>query len=68
MPNPTMPGGKPADPAASMSATLKNSQNFYLVDDPDRIADAAFSDAGIEKMMVQISRDPARFRQVLKIG
>lgn len=67
MPTPTMPGGKPADPAASMSATLKNSQNFYLMDDPDRIQDVAFSDAGIEKMLIRISRDPARFRSVLKL-
>lgn len=50
-----------------MSATLKNSQNFYLVDDPSRIQEVAFSSAGIEKMLVQISRDPARFRSVLNI-
>lgn len=68
MPRPTMPAGGIAEPAASMSATLKNYQNFYLVDDPNRIVDSAFSDAGIEKMLIQIARDPARFKSALKIG
>lgn len=68
MPLPTLPGGKAAEPAAAMSATLKNNQNFYLVDDPNRIVDSAFSDAGIEKMLIQISRDPARFKSALKLG
>lgn len=68
MPTPSLPGGRAAEPAASMSATLRNNQNFYLVDDPERIADSAFSDAGIEKLYVRISRDPARFRSILKLG
>lgn len=68
MPVPSLPGGRAAEPAASMSATLKNNQAFYLVDDPNRIQDVAFSDAGIEKMLIQISRDPARFKSALKIG
>lgn len=68
LPAPVGAGAPSPETSAMLSATLKNNQNFYLVDDPDRIADAAFSDAGIEKMMVRISRDPARFRQVLKLG
>ncbi|WP_435608473.1 phage tail length tape measure family protein [Pseudomonas knackmussii] len=68
MPRPTMPAGGIAEPAASMSATLKNNQNFYLVDDPNRIVDAAFSDSGIEKLLIQLSRDPTRFKSALKIG
>ena len=49
-----------------MSATVKNSQNFYLVDDPSRVADAAFnSRAGEESFVVMLSKDPARYRSVL---
>lgn len=52
-----------------MNATLKNQQNFYLVDDPSRIADAAFGTRqGIEGMVVAISKDPARFRSILGIN
>ncbi|HHM6772744.1 TPA: tape measure protein [Pseudomonas aeruginosa] len=68
LPAPIGAGAPSPEASAMLSATLKNSQNFYLVDDPNRISDAAFSDAGIDKMLVRISRDPARFRQVLKLG
>lgn len=44
------------------------SQNFYLLDDQDRIQDVAYSDAGIEKMLIRLSRDPAKFKSALKIG
>ena len=55
-----------AEPSAG--ATLQNSQNFYLIDDPQRIADVAFgSRQGQEAMFVAISRDPAKFRSVLGI-
>ncbi|MCP8470871.1 tape measure protein [Pseudomonas triclosanedens] len=72
MPAPVLPapiggGATLPEPAASMSATLKNSQNFYLVDDENRIQDLAYSDAGIEKMLVRISRDPARFRSAIRL-
>ncbi len=61
-------GTQLAEPAKSMSATLQNSQNFYLVDDPQRIADVLNSPAGEEAMFVRISRNPGRFRSVLGIS
>ncbi len=73
VPAPSMPalglsGGRLAEPAAGMSATLQNSQNFYLVDDPSRIADVAFnSRQGQEALFVAISRDPGKFRSLLEL-
>jgi tape measure domain-containing protein len=55
------------DNAAAMSATLNNSQNFYLVDDPGRIADVLSSQKGRDAMVVAISREPGKFRSLLKI-
>lgn len=57
-----------AEPSSS-ETTLKNQQNFYLVDDPSRIAEAAFGTReGISNMIVAISRDPGKFRSVLGIN
>ncbi|NMY40563.1 hypothetical protein HBN76_04525 [Pseudomonas sp. WS 5013] len=59
-------GTQLAEPAKSMSATLQNSQNFYLVDDPQRIAEVAFgSRQGQDAMIVAISRDPSKFKAAL---
>jgi len=59
-------GTQLAEPAKSMSATLQNSQNFYLVDDPQRIAEVAFgSRQGQDAMIVAISRDPTKFKAAL---
>src|SRR5690606_25788789 len=61
-------GSRLADPSKNFSATLKNNQNFYLVDDPSRIADVAFnSRQGQEALYVAISRDPGKFRSLLEI-
>ncbi|WP_236233746.1 tape measure protein [Pseudomonas tohonis] len=68
LPAPTMPGQRLAEPAASMSATLKNSQNFYLIDDPQRIADVVSGPAGRESLVIAMSRDPAKFRSILGIN
>ena len=65
LPAPGMPGGRMAEPAASMSATLKNSQTFNLIDSPERIADVLNSPAGDQAFTVMLSRDPAKFRTIL---
>jgi phage-related minor tail protein len=66
MPAPGRTGTQLAEPAKSMSATLQNSQNFYLVDDPQRIAEVAFgSRQGQDAMIVAISRDPSKFKAAL---
>ncbi|WP_339729762.1 phage tail length tape measure family protein [uncultured Pseudomonas sp.] len=65
LPAPGMQGGRMAEPAASMSATLKNSQTFNLIDSPERIADVLNSPAGDQAFTVMLSRDPAKFRTIL---
>jgi phage-related minor tail protein len=68
MPAPGLASTGLADPAKSFSATLQNAQNFYLVDDPSRIADVAFnSRQGQEALFVAISRDPGKFRSLLEL-
>lgn len=68
MASPGLSSTRLAEPAKNMSATLKNSQNFYLVDDPSRIADVAFNTRqGQEALFVAISRDPGKFRSLLEI-
>ncbi|HCF1784964.1 TPA: hypothetical protein NOE97_006147, partial [Pseudomonas aeruginosa] len=52
----------------NLSATLKNNQNFYLVDDPSRIGDVMAGRYGDEAMVLHISRDPQKFRQLLGIN
>lgn len=65
-PAPALPnGGQPAEPGSNQSTTLKNSQSFYLVDDPNRIRDTAFDDDGMERLYVRIARDPQKFRNLI---
>lgn len=67
-PAPGLANSRLADPAKNFSATLKNDQNFFLVDDPSRIADVAFnSRQGQEALFVAISRDPGKFRSLLEL-
>lgn len=67
--SPGMGTSRMAEPAKNMSTTLKNNQNFYLVDDPSRIADVAFgSRQGQDAMIVAISRDPSKFKAALGIN
>lgn len=68
LPAPGRPGARLVEPAASMSATLKNSQTFNLIDSPDRIADVLNSPAGDQAFTVMLSRDPAKFRTILGIN
>lgn len=66
---PSLGNGRLADTSKAMTATLKNQQNFYLVDDPSRIAAAAFtSRPGVEALVVTLSKDAAMFRSVLGIN
>lgn len=68
LPSPGLASSKLAEPSAA-GATVHNRQNFMLVDDPSRVADAAFnSRAGEESFVVMLSRDPAKFRSILGIN
>lgn len=67
LPAPSLGNVQLAEPAKAMSATLKNSQTFILADDPSRILDAAWGNAGTERMIVALSRDPAKFRSILNL-
>ncbi|WP_194271073.1 hypothetical protein, partial [Comamonas testosteroni] len=58
---------KPAAPAMGGSTKLDNQQNFYLVDDPDRIAQVLSSSKGEKAMTVLLSRNAAKFRQILEL-
>lgn len=68
MPAPGLSASRLQDPAKNLSATLKNNQNFYLVDDPSRIGDVMAGRYGDEAMVLHISRDPQKFRQLLGIN
>ena len=59
---------KPATPAMGGSTTLDNQQNFYLVDDPERIASMMGSKQGEKALTVMISRNPGKFRQILGVS
>ncbi|WP_305846447.1 phage tail length tape measure family protein, partial [Pseudomonas aeruginosa] len=65
MPAPGLAASRLQEPAKNLSATLKNNQNFYLVDDPSRIGDVMAGRYGDEAMVLHISRDPQKFRQLL---
>lgn len=55
-------------PAAAGNTTLKNSQEFYLVDDPQRIADSAFnSRQGREAFYIMLGQNPGKIRSLLNI-
>lgn len=68
MPAPGLSASRLQEPAKNLSATLKNNQNFYLVDDPSRIGDVMAGRYGAEAMVLHISRDPQKFRQLLGIN
>lgn len=65
MPLSSLSGTRAVEPARNMNATLNNQQDFYLIDDPQRIADVFNSPRGSDSMAIAISKDPARFRAVL---
>lgn len=64
---PSVGNFKPAAPVSGGSTTLDNQQNFYLVDDPDRIAQVLSSSKGEKAMTVLLSRNAAKFRQILEV-
>ncbi|HFH4121230.1 TPA: tail length tape measure protein, partial [Pseudomonas aeruginosa] len=68
MPAPGLAASRLQEPAKNLSATLKNNQNFYLVDDPSRIGDVMAGRYGADAMVLHISRDPQKFRQLLGIN
>ncbi|MBN0009629.1 hypothetical protein JTL71_36555, partial [Pseudomonas aeruginosa] len=54
MPAPSLAASRLQEPAKNLSATLKNNQNFYLVDDPSRIGDVMAGRYGDEAMVLHI--------------
>lgn len=68
LPSPGLANTRLAEPAKESGTTLKNSQNFYLIDDPARIGDVMSGPIGRESMVVAMSRDPAKFRSILGIS
>ena len=65
---PSMGNFKPAAPVSGGSTTLDNQQNFYLIDDPERIASMIGSKQGEKAFAVMISRNPGKFRQLLGVS
>jgi len=68
MPSPTMGAPGMAEPAKNLSTTLRNQQDFYLIDDPARIADVMSGPAGREAIAVALSREPGKFRSILEMN
>lgn len=68
LPAPSLGAARLAEPAKALAATVNNSQTFVLADDPNRILDAAWGASGTERLIVALSRDPAKFRQILRIN
>ncbi|VFR54787.1 Phage tail length tape-measure protein 1 [plant metagenome] len=64
-----LPSSSSYQPAAINvgGARVDNRLQLNLVDDPARIADALTSPAGVEAMTVMLSRNPAKFRQILGV-
>ena len=65
---PSVGNFKPAAPAAAGNTTLDNQQNFYLVDDPERIASMIGSKQGEKAFAVMLSRNPGKYRQILGVN
>lgn len=68
LPSPGLANTRLAEPAKAAGATLNNKQNFYLVDDPQRIGDVMSGPVGNEAIAVAISREPGKFRQILGLN
>jgi hypothetical protein len=68
LPSPGLANTRLAEPAKAAGATLNNKQNFYLVDDPNRIGDVMSGPIGHEAIAVAISREPGKFRQLLGLN
>ncbi|MBG6673488.1 phage tail length tape measure family protein [Pseudomonas aeruginosa] len=68
LPSPGLANTRLAEPAKESGTTLKNSQNFYLIDDPQRIGDVMSGPVGNEAIAVALSREPGKFRQILGLN
>ncbi|WP_286875866.1 MULTISPECIES: tape measure protein [unclassified Marinimicrobium] len=55
------------EPSKAFSAQVANNINLNYIDDPDRIASYMRGRAGEEAITVMISRNPQKFRQLLKV-
>lgn len=66
---PAAPRYQVAEPAKLMGAStsMTNNQSFYLIDDPDRIGEVMRSSRGQEALVVALSRQPSKFRSILKV-
>lgn len=67
LPAPSLGSTRLAEPSKALSATVKNSQTFNLIDSPERIASALNTPAGQEAITVMLSNDPAKFRSILGV-
>lgn len=67
MPAPSMPGGKPAEPAASLSATLNNAVHLHAYQDPDQLAASVWSKGG-DHYLVWLGKNGQAVKQTLGIN
>jgi len=66
-PPPTLGRADLPEPANAFSASVSNNLRLNLIDDPARISDALQSRAGEEALTVMLSKNPAKFRQLLRL-
>lgn len=64
---PSLGNFKPAAPASGGSTTVDNKLLLNLFDDPSRIADVMASATGDKAFTVLLSRNPAKYRQLLGV-
>jgi hypothetical protein len=63
-PSPLSGGVSAAEPKAPV-VNIENRQQFNLIDDPNRITSALTSPAGVDAVEIILSRNPARYRQII---
>lgn len=68
LPSPGLANTRLAEPAKSMSTTLKNAVNLYAVQRPEDIAAMAWGDAGRQHFAVYLQQNGAEVRQILGIS
>ncbi len=68
MPAPSLQTSPMASPSEAGNTTLQNKQNFFMVDDPQRIAEAAFNTRqGEESFYIMLGKNPGKIRSLLNI-
>lgn len=65
LPSPGLANTRLAEPAKSMSTTLKNAVNLYAVQRPEDVASMAWGKAGQEHFLVYLQQNGAEVRQLL---